>query len=126
MFSCIRRFCVDNKVRCVGVHPFNGSLMVSRACIASCGKNRPEIAAVVLSRSFGRSEDKRNYFKLAYDPHGEEMRWRIHNGEERSQWRRKISEWSSAVANPHRGRSISEWVITHISRVAGLVDSQHL
>jgi len=26
----------------------------------------------------------------------------------RAQWRRKISEWSSAVANPHRGRSTSE------------------
>jgi len=29
--------------------------------------------------------------------------------QDRAQWRRKISEWSSAVANPHRGRrSISE------------------
>jgi len=28
----------------------------------------------------------------------------------RAQWRRKISEWSSAVANPHRGRSTNEWV----------------
>jgi len=27
---------------------------------------------------------------------------------DRAQWRRKISEWSSAVANPHRGRSTSE------------------
>jgi len=26
----------------------------------------------------------------------------------RAQWKRKISEWSSAVANPHRGRSTSE------------------
>ena len=25
-----------------------------------------------------------------------------------AQWRRKISEWSSAVADPHRGRSTSE------------------
>ena len=25
-----------------------------------------------------------------------------------AQWRRKISEWSSALANPHRGRSTSE------------------
>ena len=25
-----------------------------------------------------------------------------------AQWRRKMSEWSSAVANPHRGRSTSE------------------
>ena len=30
--------------------------------------------------------------------------------QDRAQWRRKISEWSSAVANPHRGRSTSEWV----------------
>ena len=28
--------------------------------------------------------------------------------QDRAQWRRKISEWSSAVANPHRGRSTSE------------------
>jgi len=28
--------------------------------------------------------------------------------QDREQWRRKISEWSSAVANPHRGRSTSE------------------
>ena len=26
----------------------------------------------------------------------------------RAQWRRKISEWSTAVAKPHRGRSTSE------------------
>jgi len=30
--------------------------------------------------------------------------------QDRAQWRRNISEWSSAVANPHRGRSTSEWV----------------
>ena len=30
--------------------------------------------------------------------------------QDRAHWRRKISEWSSAVANPHRGRSTSEWV----------------
>ena len=30
--------------------------------------------------------------------------------QDRAQWRRKISEWSPAVANPHRGRSTSEWV----------------
>jgi len=30
--------------------------------------------------------------------------------QDRAQWRRQISEWSSAVANPHRGRSTSEWV----------------
>ena len=30
--------------------------------------------------------------------------------QDRAQWRRKISEWSSAVANPHRGRSTSEWL----------------
>ena len=30
--------------------------------------------------------------------------------QDRAQWRKKISEWSSAVANPHRGRSTSEWV----------------
>ena len=30
--------------------------------------------------------------------------------QDRAQRRRKISEWSSAVANPHRGRSTSEWV----------------
>jgi len=30
--------------------------------------------------------------------------------QDRAQWRRKISEWSSAVVNPHRGRSTSEWV----------------
>jgi len=28
--------------------------------------------------------------------------------QDRPQWRRKISEWSSAVANHHRGRSTSE------------------
>ena len=28
--------------------------------------------------------------------------------QDQAQWRRKISEWSSAVANPHRGRSTSE------------------
>ena len=28
--------------------------------------------------------------------------------QDQAQWRRKISEWSSAVANPHRGRSSSE------------------
>jgi len=28
--------------------------------------------------------------------------------QDRAQWRRQISEWSSAVANPHRGRSTSE------------------
>jgi len=28
--------------------------------------------------------------------------------QDRAQWRRKISEWSSVVANPHRGRSTSE------------------
>ena len=28
--------------------------------------------------------------------------------QDRAQRRRKISEWSSAVANPHRGRSTSE------------------
>ena len=28
--------------------------------------------------------------------------------QDRAQWRRKISEWSSAVANFHRGRSTSE------------------
>ena len=28
--------------------------------------------------------------------------------QDRAQWRRKISEWSSAVANPHRGRSTGE------------------
>jgi len=28
--------------------------------------------------------------------------------QDRAQWRRKILEWSSAVANPHRGRSTSE------------------
>jgi len=28
--------------------------------------------------------------------------------QDRAQWRRKISEWSSAVANPHWGRSTSE------------------
>jgi len=48
--------------------------------------------------------------------------------QDRAQWRRKISEWSSAVANPHRGRSygiaefnvppedgrvVSEWVVMH-------------
>jgi len=31
--------------------------------------------------------------------------------QDRAQWRSKISEWSSAVANPHRGRSTSESVI---------------
>jgi len=39
---------------------------------------------------------------------------RIHsakgNVKRSTQWRRKISEWSSAVANPHRGKSTSEWV----------------
>ena len=30
--------------------------------------------------------------------------------QDRAQWRRTISEWSSPVANPHRGRSTSEWV----------------
>ena len=30
--------------------------------------------------------------------------------QDRAQWRRKISEWFSAVANPHRGRSTNEWV----------------
>jgi len=30
--------------------------------------------------------------------------------QDRAQWRRKISKWSSAVANPHRGRSTSERV----------------
>ena len=30
--------------------------------------------------------------------------------QDRAQWRRKILEWSSAVGNPHRGRSTSEWV----------------
>jgi len=30
--------------------------------------------------------------------------------QDRVQWRRKISEWSSAVANPRRRRSTSEWV----------------
>jgi len=30
--------------------------------------------------------------------------------QDRAQWRRNISQWSSAVANPHRGRSTSEWV----------------
>ena len=30
--------------------------------------------------------------------------------QDRAQWRRKILEWSSAVANHHRGRSTSEWV----------------
>ena len=30
--------------------------------------------------------------------------------QDRAQWRRKIWEWVSAVANPHRGRSTSEWV----------------
>ena len=28
--------------------------------------------------------------------------------QDRAQWRRMIAEWSSAVANPHRGRSTSE------------------
>jgi len=28
--------------------------------------------------------------------------------QDRAQWRRKISEWSSAVSNHHRGRSTSE------------------
>jgi len=28
--------------------------------------------------------------------------------QDRAQWRRKISEWSSAVANPHRGRLTDE------------------
>jgi len=28
--------------------------------------------------------------------------------QDRAQWRRKTSEWSSGVANPHRGRSTSE------------------
>jgi len=28
--------------------------------------------------------------------------------QDRAQWRRKISEWFSDVANPHRGRSTSE------------------
>ena len=28
--------------------------------------------------------------------------------QDRAQWRRKMSEWSSAVANPHRGKSTSE------------------
>ena len=28
--------------------------------------------------------------------------------QDRAQWRRKISEWSSAVDNPHRGRWTSE------------------
>jgi len=50
--------------------------------------------------------------------------------QDRAQWRRKISEWSSAVANPHRGRSTSDWAsvcqytqivppdgdLTHVSR----------
>jgi len=36
--------------------------------------------------------------------------------QDRAQWRRKISEWSSAVANPHRGRSTSEWVVSYITR----------
>ena len=30
--------------------------------------------------------------------------------QDRAQWRRKISEWSFAVANLHRGRSTNEWV----------------
>ena len=30
--------------------------------------------------------------------------------QDRARWRRKISEWSSAVANHHRGRSTSDWV----------------
>jgi len=30
--------------------------------------------------------------------------------QDRAQWRRKISDWSSADANLHRGRSTSEWV----------------
>jgi len=30
--------------------------------------------------------------------------------QDRAEWRRKISEWSSAGANPHRRRSTSEWV----------------
>ena len=33
--------------------------------------------------------------------------------QDRAQWRRKISEWSSTVANPHRGRSTSEWASDH-------------
>jgi len=38
--------------------------------------------------------------------------------QDRAQWRRKISEWSSAVANPHRGRSTSEWVIAHLANLS--------
>jgi len=30
--------------------------------------------------------------------------------QDRAQWRRKISQWLSSVANAHRGRSTSEWV----------------
>ena len=40
--------------------------------------------------------------------------------QDRAQWRRKISEWSSAVANPHRGRSTSEWVSDNILPRSGV------
>jgi len=39
--------------------------------------------------------------------------------QDRAQWRRKISEWSSAVANPHRGRSTSEWVCDPLLNFGG-------
>jgi len=41
--------------------------------------------------------------------------------QDRAQWRRKILEWSSTVANPHRGRStcrlVSEWVSHTVVKV---------
>ena len=41
--------------------------------------------------------------------------------QDRAHWTRKISEWSSAVANPHRGRSTSEWVKSTFSNYAMLI-----
>jgi len=45
--------------------------------------------------------------------------------QDRAQWRRNISEWSSAVANPHWGRSTSEWVSEWVS-VSEIVTWMHI
>ena len=45
---------------------------------------------------------------------------------QRAQWKRKISEWSSVVANPHRGRSTSEWVSDGDISIFKMVAVRHL
>jgi len=82
-------------------------------------------------RTVGTYSPRRNHGRVTASRKTEKTvdtrRWRVdwmceyiqlqEISQDRAQWRRKISEWSSAVANPHWGRSTSEWLLLVTDRL---------